>query len=479
MTNILKQLISLPAETEWLEFKVDNSNPEMIGEKISALSNSATLRNKSIGYLVFGIEDKTHEIVGTSFNPLMSKKGNEELEHWITQRLNPKIDFRINVFEYNEKQVVIFEIPANVGEPVKFKNVAYIRIGSITRKLIDFPEKERKIWNKTSNYNYEDDYAAKRLNQDEVLDLLNFTSYFELIGQKMPFNPKAIIAKFIQEEFIEQENDKFHIKNLGAILFAKNLENFETLRRKIVRIIIYKGKGRFETIREYQNKKGYAVGFDEITKFINDQLPVNEEIGTSFRKEVRTYPKIAIRELVANAIIHQDFNIRGTSVMIEIFDGRIEITNPGKPLIDILRFIDHNPVSRNEKLASFMRRINICEERGTGIDKVITECELYQLPAPKFQGDEQFTRIYMYSPRNFRDMDKIDKIRATYQHCCLKYVVDEFMTNQSLRERFQINSKNYPMVSKVIKDAIKSGMIKEFDPENKARRYTKYIPFWA
>jgi len=144
-----------------------------------------------------------------------------------------------------------------------------------------------------------------------------------------------------------------------------------------------------------------------------------------------------------------------------------------------LRFIDHNPVSRNEKLAAFMRRINLCEERGTGIDKVITECELFQLPAPKFQGDEDFTRIHLYAPREFKEMDRLDRIRATYQHCCLKYVTDEFMTNQTLRERFKIDTENYPMVSKIIKDAIENGMIKEFDPENKARRYTKYIPFWA
>jgi len=479
LNKLLKKIVSFPTENEWIEFKIDNSSPEMIGEKISALSNGATLRNKPFGYLIFGVEDKTHEIVGTMFNPLTAKKGNEELEHWIAQRLSPRIDFRIHNFGYQGKQMSMFEIPANIDEPVKFKNIAYIRIGSITRKLIDFPEKERKIWNNTLSYNFEDIYAAKNLSQEEVLDLLNFTSYFELIGQKMPFNPNSILEKFIQEEFVEKENNKFNIKNLGAILFAKDLEKFENLRRKVVRVIIYKGKGRVETIREYQNKKGYAIGFDEITNFINEQLPVNEEIGTSFRKEVRMYPKIAIRELVANAIIHQDFSIRGTSVMIEIFDGRIEITNPGKPLIDTLRFIDHNPVSRNEKIASFMRRINLCEERGTGIDKVVTECELYQLPAPKFQGDEQFTRIYLYSPKDFRDMDRIDRIRATYQHCCLKYVIDEFMTNQSLRERFKIDSKNYPMVSKVIKDAVKNGMIKEFDPENKARRYTKYVPFWA
>ncbi len=476
---LLKKLVELPSETEWLEFKVDNSNPDMIGEKISALSNGATLRNKPFGYLIFGVEDETHDIIGTTFSPFSSKKGNEELEHWIAQRLSPKIDFQIHIFEYQQKTIVLFEIPANIKEPVKFKNIAYIRIGSITRKLIDFPDKERKIWNKTNSLNFEDGIAMNNVSGETVLELLNFSAYFELTTQKMPFNQNSILDKFIQEQFIEQENNIFNIKNLGAILFAKNLENFENLKRKVIRVVIYRDKGRLETLKEHQIKKGFATGFDELVNYINDQLPVNEKIETSFRKEVRMYPKIAIRELVANALIHQDFSIRGTSVMIEIFDGRVEITNPGKPLIDTLRFIDHNPVSRNEKLAAFLRRINLCEERGTGIDKVITECELYQLPAPKFQGDEDFTRVHLYAPREFKEMDRIDRIRATYQHCCLKYVTDDFMTNQTLRERFKIDSQNYPMVSKIIKDAIENGMIKEFDPENKARRYTKYIPFWA
>lgn len=476
---LLEQFVNLPSETEWLEFKVDNSNPEMIGEKISALSNGAALRNKSHGYLVFGIKDDTHEIVGTNFNPKVNKKGNEELEHWIAQRLSPKIDFEINVFDYKDKQIVIFKIPAIKQEPVKFKNTAYIRVGSITRKLIEFPEKERKIWNKSEQLNFELRNAKTNISADKVLELLDFSAYFEMTGQKMPFNKNSILEKLTQEEFIEKSDNLYNIKNLGAILFAKNLEQFDNLRRKVTRVIIYKGKGRLETVKEHQSKKGFAIGFDDLVNYVNDQLPTNEKIGTSFRKEVRMYPKIAIRELVANALIHQDFNIRGTSVMIEIFTGRVEITNPGNPLIDTLRFIDHNPFSRNEKLASFMRRINLCEERGTGIDKVITECELYQLPAPKFQGEELFTRVYLYAPRELREMDKQDKIRATYQHCCLKYVFDEFMTNQSLRERFKIEKKNYPMVSKIIKDALNSGMIKEFDTENKAKRYTKYIPFWA
>ncbi len=89
------------------------------------------------------------------------------------------------------------------------------------------------------------------------------------------------------------------------------------------------------------------------------------------------YPELAIRELVANALIHQDFFISGAGPMVEIFENRIEITNPGSPLVSTARFIDTPPRSRNETLASMMRRFGICEERGSGIDKVITQVELY------------------------------------------------------------------------------------------------------
>lgn len=116
------------------------------------------------------------------------------------------------------------------------------------------------------------------------------------------------------------------------------------------------------------------------------------------------YPPLAIRELVANALIHQDFNLTGTGPMIEIFSDRIEITNPGVPLIDTLRFIDEPPISRNEILASLMRRLNICEERGSGIDKVIFQVEMFQLPAPDFQVTSNHTKAILYAPKDLAGM---------------------------------------------------------------------------
>ena len=197
------------------------------------------------------------------------------------------------------------------------------------------------------------------------------------------------------------------------------------------------------------------------------------------RQEAKLYPPIAIREIVANALIHQDFSIKGTGPMVEIFEDRIEISNPGKPLIELNRFIDHSPRSRNERIASFLRRVNICEERGTGIDKTISAIEMFQLPAPKFVEEDDGFKVILYSPKNLREMTSEDKVRACYQHCCLKYVSNEMMTNESLRSRFKIAEKNYPTASKIISETIATKLIKPFDPNNKSKRIAKYIPFWG
>jgi predicted HTH transcriptional regulator len=481
LKRLLNDLIKMPKETEWVEFKLNYNKhqPEEIGEYISALSNSGCLHNKGIRYLVFGIENKTHNIIGTSFRPKQEKVGNEELENWLAKLLNPRIDFKIYEFQYNGKSLILFTIDATNNTPVKFKGTAYVRVGSYKKKLLDFPEKERKIWGITNKIVFEKEIALKNVDADEVLKLLDYPSYFSLMNINLLPNKDAIINKFIEEKLMMKVGSKYHITNLGAILFAKNLADFEKISRKAVRVIIYKRKNRLQTIKEQLGSKGYAIGFEGLINYINDQLPTNEEIGKTFRKEVKMFPELAIRELVANALIHQDFKEIGTGPMIEIFDDRIEISNPGKPLISTLRFIDHNPQSRNEKLAYFMRRINICEERGSGIDKVIFSVEMYQLPAPNFIESDNFLKVIIYAYKTLRQMDKEDKIRACYQHCCLKYVSNELMTNQSLRERFKIEERNYSIVSRIIADTINAGLVKDYDPTSKSKRFAKYIPFWA
>jgi predicted HTH transcriptional regulator len=140
-------------------------------------------------------------------------------------------------------------------------------------------------------------------------------------------------------------------------------------------------------------------------------------IGQALRRAVPLYPELAARELVANAIIHQDFSIGGTGAMVEIFDGRIEITNPGTTLNDIQPILNHAPRSRNEALARFMRRVGICEERGSGIDKVVSETETHQLPPPLWEQQDAAFRATLFAPKPFREMDRLERVQ-----CALPYI---------------------------------------------------------
>jgi predicted HTH transcriptional regulator len=278
---------------------------------------------------------------------------------------------------------------------------------------------------------------------------------------------------------VVSQKDFLCITNLGALLFANNLGEFKNLQRKKIRVIKYKGNSKLYTEFEKEGAKGYAVGFQGLVKYIMKIIPRNEVIQDALRKEVSLYPEIAIRELIANALIHQDLTISGTNPMIEIYDNRIEITNNGKPLIDVLRLIDYQPKSRNEKLASLMRLMGICEERGSGIDKVIASIEVYQLPAPKFIAEDDYFKVVIFAPLPFEDMDKQDRIRATYQHTCLKFMNQEYMTNSTLRARFGIGDKQHSKASKVISDTIEAKLIKPADPDNKSTKHIKYVPFFG
>ena len=189
------------------------------------------------------------------------------------------------------------------------------------------------------------------------------------------------------------------------------------------------------------------------------------------------YPEIAIREPIANALVHQDFNETGNSVSIEIYSDRVEISNPGKPVITPDRFIDDYK-SRNESLADVLRRMGICEELGSGIDKVIESSEVYQLPALDIRVSETRTIILLFAHKEFSDMTKADRIRACYQHCCLRYVTQNKMTNQSLRERFNLKVRSIETISRLLRETAEKGYIK-LDDSSASKKYANYLPFWA
>lgn len=432
---LLDELRALPHEVAWVEFKENQADVERIGQYISALSNSATLYDQDRGYLVWGIADETHEVLGTKFKPHQTKKGNENLENWLLQNLSPRITVRMYEFIYQNHPIVLLEVPPAYTAPTRFSKEAYIRIGSYTKKLSDFPDQERQLWLRLQQKPFGDGIAATNLPAPKVLEYIDYPTLFQLFNQPLPTGESAVIEKLAQEGLIlPRRNGNYDITNLGAILFATNLNHFKELARKAVRVILYSEKDRMRTKHEHLELRGYATGFVGLIAYINNQLPGSEHIGQALRSEVTLYPALAIRELVANALIHQDFLLMGTGPMIEIFTDRIEITNPGSPLIEPLRFIDQPPLSRNERLASLMRRLNICEERGSGIDKVITAVEFFQLPPPDFQAHSQHTRVILQAPKTLSAMSQAERVRACYQHVVLQYVSNDIATNTTLAE---------------------------------------------
>ncbi len=477
--SLARELIALPHETTWVELKHNNSDPQAVGEYISALANAAALDGKAHAYMIWGVDDDSHKVVGTSFDPASKRVGGEELESWLLRQLAPKIDFAFHAVMVDERPLVVLEIGRAFRHPVQFANIDYVRIGTYKKKLKDFPEKERLLWRTLDATPYEWLPAVENIGADEVLALIDYPAYFDMLGIPLPEGREGILHSLAADHLIErQHGGTWHVRNLGAILFARKLSDFGKLARKAVRVVFYDGVNRAAESREVPGNRGYAAGFERLIRYINDSLPSNDAMGQALRTRTAIYPELAVRELVANALIHQDFSVTGSGPLIEIFKDRMEVTNPGIPLVDLARLLDHPPRSRNESLASLMRRAGICEERGSGVDKVVIQTELHQLPAPAFEIVGDSTRSVLFAPQVLSKMDSQDRIRAVYLHASLRYVQRDFMTNQSLRERFAIDPENSATASRLLREALEAGKIRIYD-ETVGQKSRKYLPNWA
>ncbi|WP_250009947.1 RNA-binding domain-containing protein [Actinoplanes sp. M2I2] len=353
----MRELLRLPAETEWLEDKVSNGDAAEIGSYISTLANGAALAGRHRGYLLWGVEDGTRVPVGTEFDPLRQKVGNENLENWLLRHLKPQIHFTFHRVSVSEKPLVVLEIDRALQQPVTFKGEAFIRVGSYKKKLGAHPDVERRLWKSFVLGAFEDGIAADLLSPSDVLQLLDYPSYFRVMKAPLPESRSGILDALNREGMARlDDSDTWAVTNLGAILFAHDLDEFSALRRKSVRVIQYRGSSRVETVKEQEGVHGYAGGFAGLVGYINELIPSSEVIGQALRRTAGLYPELAVRELVANALLHQDFLVAGSGPTVEVFDDRMEITNPGRPLVDPLRFIDSPPMSRNERMGRIMRR---------------------------------------------------------------------------------------------------------------------------
>lgn len=476
---LVKELCKYPTETQWLEFKHNNCEPNMIGEDISALANSAVLADRDYAYMIWGVDDNNHQLIGTSVRLKQEKKGNQEIENWLRFLLSDNADFEFLSADIDGTHVEILKISKAVGRPVKFQKIDYIRSGTYTKKLSEFPALETRLWDKLRQEHFEDMYAANNLTTQEILKLLDCEAYFSMLNISLPSSFEGYLHYLIEDSIIaKHDNGLYAVTNLGAILFARKLSDFSRLGRKAMRIVSYDGVSRMIIQKEETINEGYALCFEDIVTLVNAILPSKEDIENARSVLKSIFPLPAIREAIANSMIHQDLYITGTGPVVEIFSNRVEVTNPGTPLIDIMRIVDNPPKSRNEKLASLMRRLKMCEELGRGWDRMVLSCEIQLLPAPKILIYPESTKVVLFASLAFANISSEDKIWSTYLHACLKYIEGDALTNASLRERFGLKITSSGQISRLIKDAVTKGLLKPLDP-NTAPRYMRYIPRWG
>jgi ATP-dependent DNA helicase RecG len=466
----LEQWLKAPTEIERLEFKEAKHSYK----KEKLLEYCVAIANEGGGHLIFGVSDKPpRRVVGSQAFPSQSSL-NE-----IKSRILEKLRFRVDIIElqHSDGRVLVFEIPTRpVGTPLAFDGTYLMRAGE---ELVPMtPDVLKRIFAEDQQ-DWFFQPARSEASPDDVIALLDTQTYFELLKIPYPTNRDAVLERLQSQDLIEKTAQGWTISNLAAILLAKKLDAFSpALARKASRVIIYDGINKLRTRNETIGNRGYAVGFEDLVDLVHLAAPQNRFIEEVLREEVKMFPRQALRELIANALIHQDFLATGTSVMIEMYDDRVEISNHGIPTIQVERFIDEHR-SRNEKLADLMRLFSICEEKGSGIDKVVIAVEMFQLPAPDFLVGEIRTTAILFAYQDFADMSKSARIRACYQHCCLQYVSRQRMSNQTLRERFGFNDSKNVLISQVISSTKELGLIKADLSASSSTRYVRYLPFWA
>jgi predicted HTH transcriptional regulator len=449
-------------------------NKQRLSEHLSAFANQ-----NGGGFFAFGINGEG-QVVGIEKNKvsdLINKIGNLARES-----VEPAILIDHYLQELENKVILFICVPEAKNKPVHIRgknyDFSFIRSAGQTRKMSKQDIAQSLLNSEVPKY--EELCVYKSASAEEVLEKLDYKTFFEQQNKKYSLELDKIIEELVKLKFLKEESGIYSITNLGVLICAKDMTEFSGHARRGVRVILYKDKSRINAIREIMEKSGYGITFSNLIEEVVKNSLKTEQIINGIRKEVSVYPVIAIRELLANALIHQDLMDETLNPKVEIFSDRIEITNAGRlvPPVRIDRLID-NCVPRNELLARTMYHIGVCEDRGSGIDKAIHAIEIFGLPPAQFDEFENSFRVTIYLHKNFKDMTSEEQIRACYQHCVLKYVSNDKMTNASLRERLKIPNKNYPMISRLIKASIDAKKIKIGNPNTTSTKLQYYVPYWT
>ena len=471
-----ESLTPVSHETNEIDWKVKLSeNKDRLTEHLIAFAN-----NPNGGYLVFGVGDGDGHLEAVNQDDVA--KIVNTLANLGRDAVEPPLVIDHAVVTFRDAAILLVSISEQHNKPVhrrgKSVEEAWIRSGGTTRKA-SRQDVGALMLNSTAP-RWEELRASSLMSLDEAVESLDIDTIAKLLQRPLPTETAALADWLVAEHILIPDGRGYYVSNFGAVAAARRLEQFPTLARKCIRVIRYRGTNKVETIDELLGQRGYAAGFEGLISYLKRILPHSEVIQQSLRQEVSIYPEIALRELIANSLIHQDFTITGTGPMVEIFDNRIEFTNPGSllPGKRTDKLIGTTPESRNEMLASAFRRYRICEERGTGFQKVVQSVELFGLPPILFTSLESAFRVTLYAPRKYADISQSERIEACYQHSVLLFLSSQAMTNSTLRDRFKLHEKQRNQITNLISDAVTAGRIKRKD-SGSGNKFAEYLPYWV
>ncbi len=475
--NLLKQsLLPVPQELNELDWKREiSANKERLAEHLSAFAN-----HSRGGFLVFGILGNGQK-VGITLVEVKDTIG--RIGNIGRQGLDPScaVDHYIEKLEGTSNILLYIYVQESAQKPVHLRGKslehAFIRSAGQTRKMNE--NEVRAALLQSRIYRFEE-LIISSADSAKILQEIDIGPVCQRL--KIPFSGDE---ERRQEVMV---NLKFAAKTatgllptyLGLLICGKDFKQVSGAEHYGIRLTKYRGNARLEAEHDKFYQLGFVHFFDQLIDDIVALIPKSEVIEKATRKLVPLYPEIALRELIANAVIHRDYTRTDSYVQVEIFDHRIEITNPGSllPDMEINRLIDQQPRARNEVLAARMRELGFCEERGSGIDKVALSLEIYGLPAVHFINKIDSFQAILYAPKPYKEMGQDERVRTVYQHTCLHYVMANTVTNASLRDRLKLSKKQSQLVSLLIRKTIEAGLIRIANP-GASPRYIHYVPYWA
>ena len=406
----IDELRSLSAETEWFEFKRNRYEPQQIGEYLSALANSACIIAQPFGYLVFGIDDATHEVVGTDFDPYKTKaKGNQDLLPWIGVGLSPNIGFEPRVVDHPDGRVVVFEVRAANDQPIRFYGKAYVRVGASKTGLSRHPEKARVIWTRGSDWS---SMVCEQAGLDD-LDPDALVTAREQFAVKHPAQAHEVMewddATFLNKARVLRQGA---VTNAALLLLGR--PESSTILTPMVAKISWVLKDDYERELDYMHiGPPFLLAGDRLLKRVRNLTIRALPSGTLFPQEITQYDPWVIREALHNCIAHQDYHLRGRIVVVE-FPDCILLNNVGDflpgDIETVIRQDAPQAIYRNPFLADAMVELNLIDTQGGGIKRMFDTQRRRFFPLPDYDLnqtgsvavsihgrilDEYYTRLLM------------------------------------------------------------------------------------